>query len=534
MAFREVRVFEVKEVLRLWVRGRGLRPIAEVTALNRKTVRRYVHAAEKLGLSPGDEEMAIDDVFVAQVIDAIRPGGTCAVSTMRHHCRLHKDRIEDWAESGVPGPKMVKLLHRHTGVTVPLRTLQRFVTEEIKRARRGDTVRVVDGDPGVLEIDFLLLGTFLDRKTGKKRKLYALLCLAAYSRHQFVWPCLSQQRTDVIEGLEAAWAFFGGVFPVLLPDNMSTVVTKADPIAPILNSTFLEYAQARGFEIDPARPLHPKDKGRVERQVRYVRDNYFGGEDFGSLKEARDEAARWCREDAAIRIHGTTRQQPIALFKREELSQLKPAPTSPYDEPDWFDTTLGRDHALTIRGALYSIPYQIPPTKLRVRLDRTTLKFYLNEKLVKMHLRKPPGGVSIDPVDLPPGKAELATRNAGALERYAETFGEHVGIYAQRLLDSPLPWTKMRAAYRLLHLCKQYNPRHVDEACARALELEVVDVNRISKMLEKGLIQRGLLERVPKPEPRENNIIPMSRFARDPSTWRVETDEDGGPPHATA
>jgi hypothetical protein len=50
MAFREVRRVEVREVLRLWLRGEGLRLIARLVSLDRKPVRRYVQAGEQAGL----------------------------------------------------------------------------------------------------------------------------------------------------------------------------------------------------------------------------------------------------------------------------------------------------------------------------------------------------------------------------------------------------------------------------------------------------------------------------------------------------
>ena len=50
MAFREVRVFEVREVLRLWLRGEGFRSAERLVGVDRKTVRRYVTAAVELGL----------------------------------------------------------------------------------------------------------------------------------------------------------------------------------------------------------------------------------------------------------------------------------------------------------------------------------------------------------------------------------------------------------------------------------------------------------------------------------------------------
>ena len=73
MAFREVRVFEVREVLRVWLDGRGLRAIEGLVGLDRKTVRRYVEAAVELGLERGDGEEQLTDLFLAQVLERVRP-----------------------------------------------------------------------------------------------------------------------------------------------------------------------------------------------------------------------------------------------------------------------------------------------------------------------------------------------------------------------------------------------------------------------------------------------------------------------------
>ncbi len=65
----------------------------------------------------------------------------------------------------------------------------------------------------------------------------------------------------------------------------------------------------------------------------------------------------------------------------------------------------------------------------------------------------------------------------------AAAHGENVGIYAERILDDPLPWTRMRAVYRLLGLVRRYGPGPVDTACSRALDLHVVSVTKIASML---------------------------------------------------
>lgn len=141
-------------------------------------------------------------------------------------------------------------------------------------------------------------------------------------------------------------------------------------------------------------------------------------------------------------------------------------------------------------------------------------------------------GSSIDPADAPPGKAALVMRDGKSLCELAAAYGVSVGIYADRLLDSPLPWTRIRHLYRLLSLCKRHGAAWVDEACARALELDVVDVVRIQRMLEQGLVRRGLLQRPTPPTP-PNNVVPL-RFARDPTEWRTRPPEPEGNPDAPA
>lgn len=73
MAFWEVRVFEVREVLRLFLRGEGVRSTERLVGVDRKTVRRYVAAAGELGLARGSGEELLTDGFVALVVDKARP-----------------------------------------------------------------------------------------------------------------------------------------------------------------------------------------------------------------------------------------------------------------------------------------------------------------------------------------------------------------------------------------------------------------------------------------------------------------------------
>jgi hypothetical protein len=80
MAFREVRVFQVREVLRLWLRGQGLRGIERLAGVDRKTVRRYVGAAQALGLARAEGEAQLTDALVGSVVEAVRPTASTATA----------------------------------------------------------------------------------------------------------------------------------------------------------------------------------------------------------------------------------------------------------------------------------------------------------------------------------------------------------------------------------------------------------------------------------------------------------------------
>jgi uncharacterized protein (DUF58 family) len=117
-----------------------------------------------------------------------------------------------------------------------------------------------------------------------------------------------------------------------------------------------------------------------------------------------------------------------------------------------------------------------------------------------------------DPADLPAEKTAYAKRDVASLAAAARRHGDAVGVYADRLLDTDLPWTRMRQVYRLLGLVRRYGPGPVDTACQRALDLEVVNMTKIASMLEKATENT--------PQPPRPAAAATARFARDPAEYR--------------
>jgi Mu transposase, C-terminal domain len=225
----------------------------------------------------------------------------------------------------------------------------------------------------------------------------------------------------------------------------------------------------------------------VERTVAYVRGSLFAGEEFIDLGDAQRKATQWCTEVAGGRIHRSTGRRPGEVFAAEEAALLLPAPVMPYDLPIYSHPKVARDCHVEVARSLYSVPHRLVGAHLEARADSQLVKLYYRGQLVKIHPRQGPGRRHTEVEDLPAGKAVYANRDTDWLLRQAATDGEAIGILAARLLDTDLPWTKMRQVYRLLGLVRRYGPIRTDDACAKALDVDCVDVGVVSRILDRAV-----------------------------------------------
>jgi transposase len=524
MAYREVTMLEVKEVLRLWLGGVAQRRIAAQLGLNVKTVRRYVAAAQASGVSRAASSEALDDSLIAAVVSRLqshvgRPRGDGWAE-----CAAQRAVIERFLRQGVRLSKLRKLLRRQ-GVDISYATLRRFAIAELGFGERAPTIPVADCGPGEeVQLDTGWMTYLAPDPRGRRRRFRAWIFTAVLSRYRFVYPVVRETTETAIEACEAAWAFFEGVFRVLIPDNTKAIVQRADPLEPLLNPTFLEYAQARGFVIDPTRVRRARDKARVERAVPSVREDCFGGEVLQDLEQARAHALAWCQEDYGLRRHSRTLQRPREHFETVEQPALRPAPPEPYDVPLWCEPKVGRDQHAQVARALYSLPTRYVGRTLRARADRTTVRFYDGAVCVKVHPRMPPGGRAFDRADFPAEKTAYALRDVESLARWAERHGEAVGQFARALLAGDLPWTRMRQVYALLGLVRRYGDGRVNAACATALAAEMLSVRRLARLLELA---------TPPPPPTPGRVLPLARYLRPATHYALplggpERPDDGG------
>ncbi|MFN7961321.1 MAG: IS21 family transposase [Thermoanaerobaculia bacterium] len=162
---------------------------------------------------------------------------------------------------------------------------------------------------------------------------WALLVVLGYSRLLWVRFFERQDSRALFEGLEQAFAFFGGVPREILFDQMRSVVVADERCSGgrlIENPELFRFARHWGFRVRACRPYRARTKGKVERPIRYLRGSFFYGRRFAGDDDLNGQAAVWLDEVANTRRHRTTEQRPIDRFECVERAALGMLAQSPY------------------------------------------------------------------------------------------------------------------------------------------------------------------------------------------------------------
>lgn len=500
MADKEYTVIEIVDVLRRRAAGDKISAIARATGMDRKTVRKYIRSAEEKGLAK-ESNVTIEDVAYA-VFREIHGNDNGGDGNTRDSILLpHQDVIVDWLEREDLTLTKVHMKLIRSGVETSYSSLYRFVQKHIGCGNSG-TVRMVETEPGeVAEVDFGRLGYLFDNVLKRMRALHALVVTLVFSRYQYVYVTHKQDLPALIGGIEEAWEYFGGVTRRLIIDNMKAAVVKSSRYEPIFNRTFLEYSQYQDFIIDPAVARHPQGKATVERQIPYVRENFFKGEQFIDCEHVQREAVKWCTDAAGMRIHGTTRKRPRIVFEEQEKAHLLPPREERFDIPKWGTVKVHPDHHIRFGNALYSLPTEYIGKKVEIRADSKLTRIYNQGALIKTHPVVPEGKRSTDYEDYPAHKTPYAMRNCDYYIAKAKEAGSNCGSFMEQLLSGDFPWSKLRQAQKLIRLSEKYGTARVEQACVRALSFSLIDVFRLERIItqafgneaEKGGDKRGIV-----------------------------------------
>lgn len=453
---------DVVEVLVHWQARRSLKQIARSTGMSRNTIKKYLGLAARAGISR-EPTLSRGELAARLREDKERGFGD------RYRAELEACREE--IAAGIKESRMSTVwqrLHVAGRLSCSVITFRRYVRKEVREVDPDRvTVRRPPAALGELaEIDFGVLGSWLDPRTRLRRRLWAFLMVLGASRHMFVRPVWALDLKTWIRCHVEAMEFFGAVPRRWVVDNLKDGVVKPSLYDPLLNRTYAELAEHYGALVDPCRSERPRDKPLVERMVPYVRDSFWSGRQFASFEEILRAAPVWCLEVAGVRQHRTLRARPLDVFELERKAMLA-LPSSRFEVVSWQRAKVHRDLHINCQGALYSVPWRLVGRTVQVRLGEQTVEIFDGEELVKVHVRVPAGLRQTDWSDYPTGKAVFFVRNQAWCRQQARLLGPAVDELVNALLaDEAIH--HLRQAQAVLRLAEIYPVVRLEAACRLA------------------------------------------------------------------
>jgi len=201
--------------------------------------------------------------------------------------------------------------------------------------------------------------------------------------------------------------------------------------------------------------------------VHYVKRNALAGRAFRDVHDGNRHLVRWCLETAGRRVHGTTKQIPLALFEEVERAVLRPLPVSPWELAEWKQAKLHVDCHVVFGGAYYSAPHRLIGERLWVRAAGYKIELFHEHALVATHRRARPGQRRTLVAHLPPAKVHFLLHTPAWCRERAAEIGPACALFIDALLgDRQLD--RLRSAQGVLRLVDRYGAERVDAACARA------------------------------------------------------------------
>ena len=247
------------------------------------------------------------------------------------------------------------------GIAVSLRTLERAV-QPYRQALKAEALATVrfETPPGrQLQIDF---GERLVEIGGTTIKVFVFVATLGHSRRCHVRAFRHERQESWFTGLESAFLSFGGVPEEVLMDNPRALVQRHDAASRqvTFNDKLLAFAKHWSFRPRACAPFRARTKGKTESGVGYVKKNAIAGHVFASWEAFEAHLARWERDVANMRIHGTTGEVPMVRFDRDEAHRLQPlGGRASFGSLRELTRVVGHDCVVEVDTNSYSVPWRL-------------------------------------------------------------------------------------------------------------------------------------------------------------------------------
>jgi transposase len=514
MARKRLNMRKIKEVLRLRLeKGLSARDVSSACGIGYGTVIDYGYRAKAAGISWPLPEGMTDSALEALLF----PPASSKPS----------DRpVPDWSkvrsELSRKGVTLALLWQEYKLANPSGYGYSRFV--EMFHAWEGSHsyTMIQHHRPGEkLYVDFSgMTIAITDAETGKISQAEVFGAAAGYSQLLYARVCRSQGLRDWLDSHALAFEFFGGLFEVVVPDNLRSGVKRSCRFEPEANPAYADLARHYGIAILPARAYKPRDKAKVENGVQQIerwvlaplRDRVFF-----SIEDAQEAI------DAQLLKVNTRKLSDIPLsrreyFETEERAFLMPLPAERYVFAEWRRAKVGPDYHVRFDSHAYSVPHRLCGQKLDIRLTTFRVEVFLGSELVAAHER----GLDLRHVStidehMPEAHREQAQWTPKRLARWAAESGPCVReLVETMLLRYVRPEHGFRSAFGLIGLGKRYGHERLNRACARALRAGAASYTNVKAILEKGLDLLDAPAQEPPSLPLHENVRGADYFKLEP------------------
>ena len=441
--------------------GDSDRDIAEARIMGRRKAGQWRALAQTHGWLDAQTPLPDDEAVAAALQPPKRASTT--VSSLEEH----RAKVASWVEQNVAGTAIHQALQRQLGWTGSYSAVRRMVAGIRATLPPEVTCRLEFAPAEAAQVDFGA-GPILLHPDGKPRRTWAFVMTLAHSRHQYLEFVWDQTVATWLGCHRRAFEWFAGVPERVVIDNAKCAITRACAQDPVVQRAYAECAEGYGFKIDPCPPHDPQKKGIVEAGVKYVKGNFLPLREFRDMADLNAQARAWVMETAGQRIHGTTRQPPLALFALEQ-PLLKPLPAIAPDLGTWHRVSVHKDCHVQLEHILYSAPFALVGKTLWLRATDAAVALYEDYRHVATHPRgQRPGQRVTCKAHLPPEAQTFFARDRQWCATQAAEIGPQCRTLIERLLaDNVLE--RLRAAQGVLGLLKPYGAKRLEAACARAL-----------------------------------------------------------------
>lgn len=481
----------------LYQKGYNKTQIGRMLGIDRKTVRKVLKEAEAQTQAPEAEAAAAPP----------KTGWPSMLDKYREY-------IEIQLAKDLSITRIYQDLQKEYGVECGYTTLRDYVAKI--RKSKPHAYMVLHSLPGEeAQVDFGYIGTL--KVNGIPHKAWVFVMSLSYSRYMYASITLDQSVQTFIRCHTEAFRYFGGVPQTVKIDNLKAAIVEADFYEPTVQRAYAAFADHYGFLPNPCRVYTPTDKGKVESNVKYVKNNCFKGRDFKDLKQAEQFLLSWLSQTANQRIHGTTGKKPRDVFMETEKARLKPLPQKAFIFSKSSGATVRTDCHIVYEGNFYSVPYTYIGMDVDVIEVNHLLKIYYSGKEIALHslCENAKGEHVTDKAHYPSTKTitqeellssyreKMAAVGSGALE-FLEAF-KNTEMYQCH---------HYRSISGILALRKKHGDAAVDRACARACHYGNITYRAVKKICESGLYNLPLEEKAKPSEEGNSRIRDLSDYRR--------------------